>query len=294
MWLGRTIRDILENAEADTEVIAVLDGCWPDPPLPDNPRVTLIHYTNPVGQRGATNAAARLSKAKFVMKLDAHCAVDKGFDVKLMADCDRDWTVIPRLYNLHVFDWECVKCGKRYYQADPVPVCKCGATEFRMAEVWKPRLDRMTDFARFDNTLHFQYWRKYSRRPEAQDDIADVMSSVGACFFMHRRRFFELDGLDEGHGFWGQFGTEIACKTWLSGGRQVVNKKTWYSHMFRVGKLKFPYHISGDAQERARVYSRDLWFNNRWRKQVRPLKWIIDKFSPVPDWENFEWSAIAA
>lgn len=124
------------------------------------------------------------------MKLDAHCAVDKGFDVKLMADCEPDCTVIPRMYNLHVFDWECTQCGARYYQADPVPTCtKCSSTEFKQTMVWKPRLKMRTDFARFDNTLHFQYWRNYHKRPEANGDIADVMSSVGACFFMHRDRF---------------------------------------------------------------------------------------------------------
>jgi len=42
-------------------------------------------------------------------------------------------------------------------------------------------------------------------------------------------KVLELEGLDERHGFWGQFGTEISCKSWLSGGRQVVNKKTWFA-----------------------------------------------------------------
>jgi hypothetical protein len=31
-----------------------------------------------------------MSEAKFIMKLDAHCAVDKGFDVKLAEDCEYD------------------------------------------------------------------------------------------------------------------------------------------------------------------------------------------------------------
>lgn len=284
IFLQKTIENILENSEADTEIIAVLDGYWPDPPIQDDPRVTLLHYSDPIGQRGAVNRAAEVSKSEFVMKLDAHSAVDKGFDVKLMADCEKDWTVIPRLYNLHAFDWECVKCGERYYQADPVDSCKCQGTDFRISLVWKPRIERRTDFARFDKALHFQYWKKYERRPESKPEIADVMSSVGACFFMRRERFWELEGLDERHGFWGQFGTEISCKSWLSGGRQVVNKKTWYSHFFRVGKLKFPYPITGNEQERAREYSRDLWMNNRWPKAVRPLSWIIEKFAPVPDW----------
>ena len=294
VWLARTIRAVLEAAEADTEVIAVLDGCEPAGPLPDDPRVRILHYDKPIGQRGATNAAAQASTARYVMKADAHCAFDQGFDRKLMADYEPDQTVVPRMYRLHVFDWVCPKCSERYYQADPVPACKCGGTEFVIEEVWKPRWEKApTDFARFDATLHFKYWRKYNRRPEAQADIADVMSFVGACWFMSRERYWDLEGLDEGHGFWGQVGTEVACKSWLSGGRLVVNKRTWFAHFFRVGKLKFPYHISGEAQERARIYSRDLWFNNRWHKQVRPLRWLVDKFSPVPDWEKHEWSAIA-
>lgn len=293
IFLGKTIENILENIEGDTEIIAVLDACWPDPPIQDNPRVILIHNTEPVGQRGATNQAARLSQAKFVMKLDAHCAVDKGFDVKLMSDCEKDWTVIPRMYRFHVFDWECTNCGERYYQADPVDVCKCGKSDFGMSMVWKPRFEKgYTDFGRFDNTLHWQYWRKYHRRPEAEGDIADVMSHVGACFFMHRDRYLELEGLDEKHGFWGQVGTEVSCKSWLSGGRQVVNKKTWFAHYFRVGKLKFPYPISGDQQDRAREYSRWLWLGNKWEKSKLPLKWLIDKFSPVPDWENYDWASV--
>jgi len=291
VWLERTIDTVLEKSELDTEVIAVLDGYWPDSPMADRPRTTLIHVTDPIGQRGSVNLAARASRAEFVMKLDAHCSLDQGFDRKLIepyrsGELTPETTTIPRMYALHVFDWVCEACGARYYQADPVPACTCGATAFAVDPVWQPRLFRLTDFGRFDNTMHWQYWRKYYRRPEAQPDLADVLSSVGASFLMRRDRFFDLDGMDEGHGFWGQFGTEVSCKSWLSGGRQVVNKRTWFAHFFRVGKLKFPYPISGEAQERARVYSRDLWLNNTWAKATRPLSWLIDHFAPVPGWHD--------
>lgn len=290
-WLSRTVEDVLAHAEMDTEVIAVLDGDWPDPPLRDHPKLTTLHVSPSIGQRAATNTAARISEAEFVMKLDAHCAVDQGFDRKLiepyrMGELTRDTTTIPRMYALHVFDWVCESCAARYYQADPVPACTCGDTAFRIDPVWQIRAFRMTDFGRFDDTLHWQYWKQYARRPEAQGEIADVMSSIGASFLMRRDRFFEIDGLDERHGSWGQFGTEIACKSWLSGGRQVVNKRTWFAHLFRVGKLRFPYEISGEAQERARVYSRDLWLHNRWPKQTRPLAWLVEKFAPVKGWHD--------
>lgn len=286
MFLRRTIEDILTNIEGDTEIIAVLDGAWAEPPIPDHPRVTLVFHPSPIGQRAATNEAARLSSARYVMKVDAHCAFDRGFDVKLMADCQHDWTVIPRMYNLHAFDWVCTDCGGRTYQG-PKRCEKCQGENVEMDLVWKPRLNRRTDFARFDRDLHFQYWGAYERRPQAQAEIADVMCFVGAAFFMERSRYFELGGLDEGHGSWGQMGVEISCKSWLSGGRQVVNKKTWFAHLFRTQPgFGFPYPITHAEQEAARTYSRRLWQGNGWDRAVHPLRWLIDRFSPVPDWDT--------
>jgi len=287
MFLTKTIENILENIEGDTEIIAVCDGNWPDPPIQDHPRVHLIYHSQPIGQRAATNEAARLSKAEFVMKCDAHCSFDKGFDVKLMADCEYDWTIIPRMYNLYAFDWRCKKCGdKRYQGFTPTSCPKCdNTTEFERVIVWQPRLNRVSDFMRFDKELKFNYWGALGKRESSKGEIADTMSLIGACWFMHRQRYWDLGGMDENHGSWGQMGTEIACKAWLSGGRLAVNKKTWFAHMFRTqGKdFGFPYPNSGTGK--ARAYSKQLWLKDRWPLAKHPLSWLIEKFAPVPDWE---------
>lgn len=290
MFLSRTIETILAKMRGDTEVIAICDGGWPDPPVQDHPKVTLIHYSKPIGQRAATNIGARLSNAKFIMKCDAHCSFDEGFDVKLMQDCEYDWTVVPRLYNLHAFDWMCTKCSWTQYQGPKPEKCKnpdCGSDQIEMNIVWKPRYSRRSDFARFDTELRFQYWGAYGKRPEAQGKIADLMCHVGACWMMHRERYWELGGSDEKHGSWGQMGVEISCKSWLSGGRQVVNKQTWYSHLFRTQDgFSFPYPQSGKQVARARKYSKELWMENKWPQAKYPLQWLIDKFAPVPGWNN--------
>ena len=113
------------------------------------------------------------------------------------------------------------------------------------------------------------------------------MSSIGACFFIHRQRFLDLGGMDEAHGSWGQFGTELACKSWLSGGRHVVNKKTWFAHMFRTqgGDFGFPYKLKMKDVNKAREYSRKLWIGNSWPLAKYPLEWMIKKFNP-PGWEE--------
>jgi len=292
-FLQNTIDNVLENIEADTEIIVMLDGYWPEGGIKQHERVNVIYHKESIGQRASTNKGAKLSSAKFIMKLDAHCAVDKGFDKKLMADCEYEDTIVPAMYNLHAFDWECEECGLRIYQG-PIPRnCEgCDNKEkFKKTIVWKPKHNPRSEFYYFDNEMHFQYWRDFKRRPEARADLAPTLGNLGACFFIHRQRFFDIDGMDEGHGSWGQFGTEISCKSWLSGGRQLVNKKTWFSHMFRTNSgagFGFPYKITGNQVREARKYSRRMWIENKWPKAKYELKWLIEKFAPVPTWDDIK------
>ena len=288
--LKKTIETTLEASEGEIEIVAVCDGYWPDPPIGDDDRVILIHHSEPVGQRQAVNEAAGIAKGKYILKTDGHSTFDKGFDIKLAADCEYDWTVIPRMYNLHAFDWVC-KNNHRFYQdkADPHKENKCpDCNEIMEIEyVWKIRKHKKTDFMRISPNLRVQYWNNYKKRDEAKGDIVDVMNGQGACWFQHKDRFLELGGLDEKHGSWGQVGVEVAMKAWLSGGRHVVNKKTWFAHMFRTtGSFSFPYKIRASAQEYAREYSRDLWLNDKWPMATRKFQWLIDKFSPIPDWPD--------
>lgn len=309
MFISNTVADILENKRGRTEVIVGLDGQWAVPGIPDHPDVRIIYVSESLGQRGMTNTLARLSKAKYVAKCDAHVAFDEGFDVKLMdaiAEHD-DWTIVPALKNLHAFDWKCNKCGSRWYQGPTPRHCmvhetpgKNGSrvvinpdcdneTDFTRKLVWKPNRQRPTSYSfRFDKTLHFQYFREFNKRPEAQGDLTETMSLQGSFFMMTRERYWSLNICDEAHGSWGQQGVEVACKTWLSGGQVMCLHTTWYAHMFRTQgeDFGFPYPNSGAAQEKAREYSRNLWFNNKWNKAIRPLDWLISKFSPVPDWHD--------
>jgi glycosyltransferase involved in cell wall biosynthesis len=302
-FMARTVEDVLDHKKADTEVIAVLDGDWPpEQGIRDHPDVKVVKTTTPIGQRAATNLGAQMSRAKYVMKLDAHCSVDDGFDVRMMQDMQPDWTMIPQMYRLHVYDWRCNECGHGVYQGSKPEKCEeCGAdnTHQYMHMVWEPKWKVGTTVSwRFDTSMHFQYWNAHRKRPEVQEQvkagIVETMTCVGCCFLMERERFLNLGGMDEGHGSWGQYGVELACKAWLSGGKMVTNTNTYFSHLFRTGNFSaygestFPYPLSGPEQEAARTYSRDLWLNDKWPQAVRPLSWLIDHFKPVPDWHDGE------
>jgi len=288
MFVSNTVDDILKNKRGKTEIIVGLDGAWAEPGIIDHPDVKIIYVSESLGQRGMTNKLCRLSKAKYIIKCDAHCAFDEGFDVKMMDAMKGhdDWTMVPVMRNLHAFDWVC-KNGHRRYQGPSGPCNECGEPTERDI-VWYPKPSPQSTSYRFDKTLHFQYFNEFKKRPEGQGDITPTMSLQGSFFMLTRDKYWELDICDEKHGSWGQQGVEVACKTWLSGGQVMVNQKTWYAHMFRTqgGDFGFPYPQSQKQVEKAREYSRELWLGNKWPLAKHDLQWLIDKFSPVPDWES--------
>jgi hypothetical protein len=282
MFLARTVQDILEHSEMNTEIIAVLDGCWADPPVQQHERVTLLRFPESIGQRAATNAAARIAKGKYVMKVDAHCAFDQGFDRKMLEVMEDDITMAPLMRNLHAFDWVCPN-GHRRYQGPSGACTECGQPTVRDV-VWIAKESPQSTAYRFDKTLHFQYWQELKKRQVG--DLVETMSLQGSCFLMTREKYWSLNICDESWGSWGQQGVEVAVKTWLSGGRVLVNRKTWYAHMFRTqgGDFGFPYPISGSQVDRARKVSREILQANKYPQAIHPFEWLLDKFYPVPDW----------
>ena len=297
--LHETVKNVLANTGNQTEVVVVLDGWadgWPKVPLVVDPRLVVIHHSKSIGQRAATNEAIRAARGAYIMKLDAHCAIDKDLDVKLLKEFEPHWTVVPRQYNLHVFDWKCKQCGERTYQSPkPAQCAKCGSSFHKQVIVWHPTdgtgkargvsqggwKNVRADFWRFDSNLEFQY----GGGPRQKGDITDTMSLLGACWAMRKDRYWEIGGLDESYGNWGQMGSEIALKVWLSGGRLVTNKRTWFAHFFRTGGIGFPWP-GGGHKSTAMARCAEIWLNNKWPQQKYPLSWLIEKFKPLPDWHG--------
>jgi len=281
MFLGNTIADILKHSEIDTEVIAVSDGNWPVEPILDDPRVTLVTHFESVGQRAATNEAVRLSNAKYIMKVDAHCAFDKGFDRKMVDLMEDDITMVPVMRNLHAFDWLCEN-GHRRYQSPSGKCEECGKPTVRDI-VWIAKKNPQSTAYRFDTEMHFQYWNDHGKT--LKGDLTESLSIQGSCFMCTRDKYIELDLCSDTFSSWGQQGVEVACKTWLSGGRVMVNRTTWYAHLFRTqgGDFSFPYQNPQSKVVKNRQISKELFAGDNWDKAVHSFDWLLDKFNP-PDW----------
>lgn len=290
-FLNRTIQDLLTNIEGNTEILVGLDGSWPFEALKDDPRVTIIHVSESIGQRAMTNQLCRLSNSKYVMKVDAHCAFDKGFDVKMMNDMQDDYTMAPIMRNLHVFNWVCPN-GHIRYQSPSGPCEICGL-ETKKDIVWVAKTNPQSWSYCFDPEPHFQYFNQFKKRPEGQGDLTESMSLQGSCFMLTREKYWELNICDENFGSWGSQGIEVACKTWLTGGKVIINHKTWYAHLFRTqgGDFGFPYELPPSTVAGAKNTARELFFEGKFNGK-KPLSWLVEKFWPIPKWTQEDLSKL--
>lgn len=298
MFVSKTVQNILEHKKGKTEIIVGLDGQWASPGIPDHPDVKILYYPESIGQRAITKQCVRLANAKYIIKVDAHCAFDDGFDVKMLETFKKfgdDITAVPVMRNLHAFDWVCKKCGDRRYQGPTPTSCpKCdNKIDFERDMKWSGKPSPQSTSYCFDSEPHFQYFKEFAKRPEYKKMFEETghtesFSLQGSFFMMTKEKYFSLNVDDEAMGSWGSQGLTVACKTWLSGGRVLVNHGTWYGHMFRTQGLDFgfPYPQSGKKVQTAKKFAKDLFFENKWPKQKYPLSWLLERFWPVQGWNE--------
>lgn len=246
--LQQTVNDIRKNATGRIEVIVVLDGEKQDVGGAD----VCIQNEKTVGMRSSINKAVQVAKGDYILKTDAHCMFDYGFDKKMLANIEEDWIVTPVRYRLDVDSW-------KIYEGEPTPIVyerlvidnpdKIGGSE------WKSR-KRGREHLLIDENMVFQ----------------------GSCWFMHRHHWDRVGPLQEyGYGTFTQEPVELALKTWLGGGKVMVNKTTWYAHKHR--KYGRTYSALGnDEVKNGNSYSRDYWLNNRWEGRKHDISWLMERF----------------
>ncbi len=234
--LQKTIDSLLQNAEGEIEIIAVLDGYWPNPALlfseEDNKKVKQLHLGKNRGMREAINAGVKASTGDFIMRTDEHCMFDKGFDRKLTERFKDDWIVYPKRFYLDPEKWEVMDKEPNVYN--------------------KLIIDQdRHKFAGVD-------WP--SREKERANKMIDEsMAMQGSCWIMKRTWWDTVIKELQTEGYGPLYGDshEMVFKTWQAGGRLMVNKATWYAHKHRDFNRTHNYS-SKDAQP-GWDYSIGLW-----------------------------------
>lgn len=278
IYLNQTIQGLLDNAAGDIEIIVNLDGYWPTEfiltsgeqkgvtfhqEMITDPRVLYIHRGEGRGMRTGINSAASLATGEYLLKSDAHCMYDKGFDEKLKADMQDNWIVIPRRKRLDADNWSIQDVGKPDVDYE---FLSSPSHEGAKGQIWNERIKERLDIPEYE--------------------IDEDLSFQGSCWFMKKDYYWnELDGMQvEGYGEFVREAQELGLKCWLSGGKVMINKRTWYAHLHKGPKYGRMYFIDKHGMVDGERYCDDYWFNNRYPKAIYDLAWLIERFSPVPGW----------
>ena len=275
-FLNKTVDGLFENAKEEIEVIVMLDGYWPDPPLKAHDNLVIVHMGTVQGMRENINAAAKIATGKYIMKTDAHCLFAKGFDKVLKADCEPDWLSVPRRYSLDGKNWKKRRKPIDYlYLTYPYGIDKLYGAGFH-GKKWHG-----------EHGLTGGYYYKEKQRKDILID--DIIAFQGSCWFMHRELFFKIECLDAANYNFHQEALELGMKVWLSGGRVIRNKKTWYAHLHKGKQYGRGFWLSKRGMVKSEIFSADIWMNNKWPGQIHDIKWLIDKFWPLEGWPEDWW-----
>jgi len=243
--LHKTIDDLLNKAEGDIEVIAVLDGYWPKQPVVTDKRVKVLHLGKNRGMRDAINAGVAISSGEYIMRVDEHQMFGKGYDVILTDSCKHHYIVTPRRYCLDTEKWQVMD------DIPPVDYMKLSIVNYGRGK-------------KFAGTA---WERRTIKRKHATVD--ETMAMQGSCWVMRRKWWDDVIGelQSEGYGTHYQDSHEMVFKTWQAGGRLMVNKNTWHAHKHR----KFPrtHSYGGHLADACFKYSLDTW-GEYYDKEVRP------------------------
>ncbi len=256
-YLSKTIDDIYSKATEDIEVIVVLDGPT-QYPVTSYSDVKVIDNPEPIGIRPSINQAVKASTGDYILKVDAHCMFGWEFDKKLREDCDDNWITVARRYTLDLDRWErCPRAVDYYYLSCP----------------WThPKRYMMQSCP----------WISRTEERMNTNPIDDLMCFQGSLWFMSKKHWDWLGGLTVGKEVYAEH-HELSMKTWLGGGRVVINKNVWYSH---PKKPVSGYHMSMRQVYEDHYTSAMYWIHNEWEGQVHDYDWLIDKFWPLPTEHN--------
>jgi len=200
------------------------------------------------GRRVLFNRMARLATGKYLYIVDAHCRLTKGWDTKMKKICGVRDLVVSKIDDLDEKTWN-----------------------FRGYNYGRVYLD---------NDLVEKWWK-----PDGDVEIQETMGMTGCSFMLRKKRYWELGGYTKELSRWGSDGPEWALKIWLSGGRCLLHTGVTCGHLFKKPgeeTHKIPPDEIADTVEKIQ----DISYTMQWPRQIHNVEWLVQRFSPVPTWDE--------
>lgn len=245
-YLSRTIDSVKKNAVGKIEVIVFADGFT----IPENFRKDVTILCNDYivqGQRIAMNHMAKIAKGKYLFRLDGHCLMSPEWDARLKLSMGKE-KVVTTIFGYIDEDMNIVE-------------------------------GRECTFVLLNETARSQFVRPWIK-PENRNPEEKQMGLSGCAWLIEKDYYNQIGGHDEYLTHWGGIGSEIALKTWTSGGQAAIRTDVVCYHLFRT---KTPFENT-NLHERSRTFRflKEKYIDVKGLK--RNFNWLRYQF---PEWSNF-------
>ena len=259
-YLAKTVDDIFAKTRGKIEVIVILDE--QDQKLTSRPNLIIQKKIGPPGMKSAINQGVKVASGEYIMKTDAHCMFGEGFDKILIENHQDNWIQIPRRYSLQVETWS-IKPNRPSVDYEYFLYPFAEVTSVRTGGKWHQRAQDRKELL-IDETMVFQ----------------------GSCWLMKKDYYNNVCRLEINPETKDEFvlePEELAFKSWLSGGKVMVNKKTWYAHYYKDQGFR-GYFLDKRSMRKQRIFHIDYWMHDKWPKATKKMEWFVNQFMPIPGW----------
>jgi glycosyltransferase involved in cell wall biosynthesis len=176
-----------------------------------DPRRRIVHLGKNRGMRGAINAGVAVSRGKFFMRLDEHCSFGKGYDKILTDACKENEIMTATRYFLDPEKWEVMDIPPVNHERLDITNVSEGVRKFH-GKPWK----------------EMDHWMRKKTISETEAMQGSMWIMPRAWWDKHIKRLET-----ENYGPLIQDSVEVTFKTWMNGGRLMLNKGTWFAHKHR-------------------------------------------------------------
>lgn len=254
--LNKTIDNVLKNAGTAIEFVIVLDGDintnidkvdgyeYDTNGVIKLDNIKVLRNECSVGRRKAINQAVNAASGKYLFHLDGHCTMSKGWGKTLLFQHKEDNSILVCTLRSINENFEFVH-----------------NVDYR--------------FCRITPEMKTMWWLDYAKRVPKDEMVSKGMSFTGCGWFLSKDYYNKIGGFDERLGGWGNAGSELSLKVWLSEkypGSIYFTKSVVCGHLFRK---KFPYKPNCNFNSDLRI------LKDKYKDSVYKL---VDMFSPVPEW----------
>jgi hypothetical protein len=225
-YLGRTIASVAKNAHGPVEILKEMD-------------------VNDEGHRVLMNRMAKKAKGSYLLRLDAHCCLSDGWDIRMKDSCLHNTLITPMLSGLNIKEW-----------------------------TFKEQHAGLVVLNKQMRNMYPLTWKSIE---ECQTE-EETLSIIGCAYMIQKETFLKSGGCDESLGRWGAAGLEQSLRTWLTGGRVLVRTDVLCGHLFREDR-KTPFGVNLDILNKSYLRIGKTWQDYRGIGQTRPLSWLTEKFA---------------